>query len=82
MFLIFQSGDFTRGSIRGLKEAARSGASMRGDHPDNYVAGDFTAGVVGSASQYASDNKSKLTSAGASSIGSMVGLAVAGKDMF
>jgi hypothetical protein len=75
----YKFGDFTRGSMRGLREASKKGAGMRGDsNGDSYVPGDFTAGAVSGLCEYAGENKKKLSVAGGSGTGAMIGLAVAG----
>ena len=73
----YKFGDFTRGLTRGAREAASTGAKMRGGDKA-YIPGDLTAGSTRAMGEYASNNKSKLASAGGSGVASMVGLAVAG----
>ena len=73
----YKLGDFTRGSIIGLKEAAKTGAQMRGGD-NRYVPGDLTAGSAKALGEYGSNNKAKLTTAGGTGIAAAVGFAVAG----
>lgn len=72
-FALFIIGDLTRGSIRGIREAAKDGAKMRGGDPDTYVPGDFVAGTAKAVGSYTSNNKKKLTTAGGAGVASMVG---------
>eukprot|EP00979_Chaetoceros_neogracilis_P013600 scaffold3931_cov326-Chaetoceros_neogracile.AAC.1 len=73
----YKFGDFTRGLTRGAREAATTGAKMRGGGKA-YIPGDLTAGSTRAMGEYTSNNKSKLATAGGSGVASMVGLAVAG----
>ena len=70
---LFIVGDLTRGSIRGIREAAKDGAKLRGGDPNTYVPGDFIAGTAKAVGSYTSDNKKKLTTAGGAGVASMVG---------
>lgn len=70
---LFIVGDLTRGSIRGISEAAKDGAKMRGGDPNTYVPGDFIAGTANAVGSYTSNNKKKLTAAAGSGVASMVG---------
>ena len=72
----YKFGDFTRGLIRGGREASKRGAQMRGD--TEYIPGDMTAGVIAGTAEYAGNNKSKLVKSAGSGTAAMVGLAVAG----
>ena len=76
----YKFGDFTRGSIRGLKEATKAEGTRRGgdDKTYEYVPGDLIAGSARAVGGYASNNKAKLTTAGGTGIASAVGFAVAG----
>ena len=57
---VYKFGDFTRGSIRGIREATKTGAKMRGDDGNDYVPGDMTAGTMNTIGDYASNNKSRV----------------------
>jgi len=75
----YRFGDFTRGTLRGVNKATKSGAEQRRDNDRVYVPGsDFTAGTTTSISKYAKSNKSKLVEASAGGAGAMIGFAVAG----
>ena len=74
----YQFGDFTRGLIRGGREASKKGAQMRGGDGSEYIVGDMTAGAVSGVTEYAGNNKKKLASSAGSGAAAMVGLAVAG----
>ena len=74
----YKFGDFTRGSVRSLGQATKAGAELRRGDSGRYEVGDFTTGAASSAGQYASENKSRLGSAGGGGAGMMVGLALAG----
>ena len=74
----YRFGDFTRGSIRAIEEAAKSGAKQRRGNDRVYVPGDFTAGTTASFRNYAKSNKSRLAEASGGGAGAMIGLAVAG----
>ena len=73
----YKFGDFSRGLVRGAQEAVNTGAKMRGGDT-GYIPGDLTAGSTRAVGEYASNNKSKLATAGGSGVASIVGLAVAG----
>jgi hypothetical protein len=73
----YKFGDLTRGIIRASKENAKAGAKMRGG-PDTYVPGDMTVGSAAAMGEYVKNNKAKLSTAGGSGIGAVVGMAVAG----
>ena len=62
--------------MRGVREASKKGASMRGD--TTYVPGDFTAAAMDDLCDYTVENKTKLSTAFGSGSGAMVGLAIAG----
>jgi len=72
----YKFGDFTRGVVASVKEAAKSGAEMRND--EQYQFGDFTAGTTKAASSYASKNRMRLAGAGGSAAGMIAGAAILG----
>jgi hypothetical protein len=74
----YKFGDFTRGSIRSISHAAKSGAESRRGSSDSYKLGDFTTGATQSVKNYAEGNKSRLSAAGGSGIGMAVGTVIAG----
>lgn len=74
----YRFGDFTRGSIRAVGEAAKKGASMRGGDNNAFQLGDFATGASAGVGSCASENKQRLGSAGGSSIGMTLGLVALG----
>ena len=74
----YKFGDVTRGITRGLSQARQVGAQSRGSDGRDYIPGDLAVGVATTGGEYVVNNKGKLASVGGSSVGSMVGLAVAG----
>lgn len=72
----YKFGDFTRGAISGLRQASKRGTELRGG--TQYVPGDLTRGSSKGVKEYAGKNKAKLASTGGASVGSFIGLAVAG----
>ena len=66
-FVSFLSvGDFTRGVVASVKDAASSGSQMRGG--DTYAVGDFSAGASKAAGEYTSKNRVRLAGAGGSAV--------------
>ena len=74
----YQFGDITRGVRHSISQSATSGATTRRGSSDEYVLGDFTVGAAKGASEYVGSNKSRLGAAGGSSVGMVIGCAVAG----
>lgn len=74
----YQFGDIKRGSIRAIKETAKTGRSMREeDSPGNQI-GDFRRGASVTMKEYVKGNDARWGAAGGSTIGMMVGLAALG----
>ncbi|CAB9496737.1 expressed unknown protein [Seminavis robusta] len=74
----YKFGDFSRGAIHSIRQAATSGAQTRRGESESYSVGDFTVGASKGAVKYASQNKSRLGAAGGSGAGMIIGAAVAG----
>ena len=73
-------GDFTKGSIRAIKETAKSGGSMRRGDSESYSfrVGDFSKGASASVGKYTGENKERLGAAGGSTLGIAVGAVALG----
>ncbi len=69
----YHFGDISRGTVRSVAQAAKTGGQVRRGSSESYRVGDFTVGASRSACEYASENKSRLSAA----TGSGVGMAVA-----
>ena len=74
----YQFGDFSRGVVHSVRNSTKAGGEGRRGSSDGYHFGDFSAGASKSVSSYASQNKSRLGSAGGSGAGMLLGCAVAG----
>ena len=74
--MLISNSKYFSGAVRGVREASKKGASMRGD--TTYVTGDFTAAAMDDLCDYTVENKTKLSTAFGSGSGAMVGLAIAG----
>jgi hypothetical protein len=74
----YRFGDFTRGTIRSIKQASSSGGQTRRDDSKGYSVGDFSVGASRALGAYAGENKSRLAGAGLSGVGMVVGGVVAG----
>ena len=72
----YKFGDFTRGMVASVKNAAKTGTEMRGG--DVYQFGDATAGSVQAAGTYASENRVRLAGATGSTAGMIAGAALLG----
>lgn len=74
----YHFGDFSRGTIRSIGQAAKYGGERRRGSHDSYEVGDFTVGASRAIGGYATENKSRLAAAGGSGVGIVVGTMVAG----
>jgi len=74
----YRLGDLTAGSVRALKETAKSGGSLRRGENETYVVGDFSKGASVAICHYASENKERLGSTAGSSLGMAAGAMLLG----
>ena len=74
----YNFGDLSRGMVRSMKVAAKTGGKVRQGSNETYKVGDFTVGASRSVCNYTTQNKSRLAAASGSGMGMTIGAAVAG----